>query len=71
MKKRMQARINGYDGMGVEVDEETESGAWWTSTEGEDPGTLCYVDSDGSVHEGSMMWQTIGIRPAIWLKLNK
>ena len=68
---RLQARINGYRGYGVEFDEENHSAPWWTSDDGGEPGNLVYVGIYGALNERSMEVYTVGIRPAARLKLRK
>ena len=67
---RAQAVINGYDNCGVEIDPETGTAPWWTSTDGKEPGllVLCYTDCE--FYEQNMINETPGIRPAIRVKLN-
>ncbi len=67
---RAQAVINGYGNSGVEIDPETGTAPWWTSTDGEAPGSLVFLDTDGEFYEQNMKGEQPGIRPAIRVKLN-
>ena len=50
--------------------EESESGmCWWLRTPGAEPGTVCFVDSDGNINlEGAPANTLLLVRPAMWVK---